>query len=97
MKRYPNLIEAADLAIDGQQLVGHLCYPDRRRLPATQARLTPSLDFQIPRFSALFSTLWGATQSKGLVNICARSTHRRWVQRFLTTAHCGTAVEIALR
>lgn len=41
MKRYLDLIEAADLTIDGQKLVFYPSHPDRRRKNTAWRRATP--------------------------------------------------------
>jgi hypothetical protein len=47
---------------------------------------------------ARYPPIYGVLHNwRGLVNICTRSTHQRWVRRFPTTAQCDTAAEIELR
>jgi hypothetical protein len=75
MKCYLDLIEAADLAIDGQKLIAHLCYPDQRRPRSPRrhhCRISEPRD--LARYPPLYVVLH---HRRGLVNICAGSTHRR--------------------
>jgi hypothetical protein len=75
VKRYLDLIEAADLAIDGQKLVGHLYYPDRWR-PCSPWRRHYRISE--PHDLACYPPLYGVLHHRrGLVNICVGSTHRR--------------------